>query len=74
MKVEMRGDNELVIVPETEFEAHWLESKGRCAFIETFLKYDGISTGECPVLKIKMNPKYVKPGEENEQSSRKDPS
>ena len=67
----MRSDNELIVIPETDFEAHWLESKTRCAFIKTFLKYDGICTGELPVLKIEITQKYVKPEDFNEQSIRK---
>lgn len=74
MKVEMRGDNELIIVPETEFEENWLVSKTRSAFIKTFLKHEGISAGDLPVLKIEMTQKYVKPEDFNEQSSRKNPS
>jgi hypothetical protein len=74
MKIERRGDNELIIAPETDFESDWLESKARSAFIKAFLKYDGISTGDIPVLKIEFNPKYVTPEDFNEQSSRKNPA
>lgn len=65
MKLEMRGDNELVIVPETQFETNWLIAKSRSAFIKTSLYHEG----DRPVLKIEMTQKYVKIGEEHEQSS-----